>query len=137
MNTERKKDISILVFRQKIKHTTWVEFPPTHSVWHGDVDMAVAIAYIVWQPPALLFPKPTHCRQDHLGAQQRVFFHVIRSHSDRAVRAMEVVARGTTNAEERSICVLVESVPIRLPRQRMRLGRPKVRDLALTMREET
>jgi hypothetical protein len=47
MNTERKKDISILVFREKIKHTTWVEGPPTLSVWHGDVALTVAIAYIV------------------------------------------------------------------------------------------
>jgi len=44
---------------------------------------------------------------------------------------MEAVARGAANTEERSICVLVEGVHIRLLRKRMRLWRPKVRDLAL------
>jgi hypothetical protein len=50
---------------------------------------------------------------------------------------MEVVACGAANAEERRICVLVESEHIRLPRQRMRPGRPKVRELALRVMEET
>jgi hypothetical protein len=85
MNTERKKDISTLVFRQEIKHTTWVEGPPARSSWHGDVAMAAAIAYVVWLPPALLSPKPSQCRQDHLGPHQAVFFEVVGGHSDRAI----------------------------------------------------
>jgi hypothetical protein len=100
--------------------------------------MNATTGYIPRLPPArLLLPKPSHGRQDYLGPLQLVFFEVVGGHNDSAIHAMEVVTICAAHTEERSICVLIESEDTRLPRQLMRPGRPKVRELALAMREKT